>query len=83
MDHVNNAVYLDWLEDAVASAAGATGAAELAVIPRRYRLEYAIAADAGAALTDAAWRTEAGWAYRIATGDGSDAFRAILTAGGA
>ena len=83
MDHVNNAVYLDWFEEAILAAGGADAGAALEAIPRRYRLEYAAAADAGASLTDAVWREGAGWAYRVRSVDGSDAFRAILTAGGA
>jgi acyl-ACP thioesterase len=79
MDHVNNAVYLDWLEEAILAAA--PDAPEVSAIPRRYRLEYAVAADAGASLSDVAWREGSGWAYRLQTADGTDAFRAILTAG--
>lgn len=83
MDHVNNAVYLDWFEEAIVGASGSEAAAALSAIPRRYRLEYAAAADAGAALSDAVWRDGADWAYRVRAADGTDAFRAILTAGGA
>ena len=45
MDHVNNAVYADWLDEAVIAAGdpAATGA-----IPRAMRLEYALAAEPGA-----------------------------------
>ena len=67
----------------VRDAGGADAGAALEAIPRRYRLEYAAAADAGASLTDAVWPDGAGWAYRVRSVDGSDAFRAILTAGGA
>jgi acyl-CoA thioesterase FadM len=87
MDHVNNAVYLDWLEGAVvaASSAGA-GPADLAALPRRYRLEYAAAADAGMQLSDAAWREPDGtWSYRLSAVDGPELFRAAvnLTGGSA
>jgi hypothetical protein len=89
MDHVNNAVYVDWLEEAIAAAAGqaaegaaADGAAALGAIPRRYRLEYAMAADAGASLRDATWRIDGGWAYRVATTDGTELFRAVLEPSG-
>ncbi len=80
MNHVNNAVYLDWLEEAIAAVE--PDAPELAAIPRRYRLEYALAADAGAILSDEVWRADPGWAYRVVTSDGTDAFRATLTAEG-
>lgn len=82
MDHVNNAVYVDWLEESVL-AAGAAGAADLGGfasigrIPRRYRLEYAAAAPADVELETETWRDGAGWAHRI-TADGSDVLRARL-----
>jgi hypothetical protein len=80
MDHVNNAVYLDWLEGAVLAAGpDGTGAADVSAMPRRYRLEYAAAADAGMALRVAAWRDPDGtWSYRLATVDGQELFRATL-----
>jgi len=85
MDHANNAVYLDWLEEAILAAGG--DPAELTALPRRYRLEYAAAADAGAVLDDAAWRTDdsadgAMWSYRLTGSGGTDLFRATLTTGG-
>ena len=52
MAHVNNAVYADWLEEAVI-AAGDPEATR--AVPRLARLEYAAAADAGAALAADAW----------------------------
>ena len=82
MDHANNAVYLDWLEEAILAAGG--DRADLAATPRRYRLEYAAAADAGAILDDAAWPADDGetWSYRLSGSSGSDLFRATLTTGG-
>lgn len=82
MDHANNAVYLDWLEEAILAAGG--DREELATTPRRYRLEYAAAADAGAVLDDAAWRADDGvaWSYRLSGIGGADLFRATLTIGG-
>jgi acyl-ACP thioesterase len=83
MDHVNNAVYLDWFEEAVL-AAGGGDSGEVAAVPRRYRLEYAAAADPGAELEDAAWRDDAGaWSYRVTGIGGPDLFRATLSVGGA
>lgn len=81
LDHVNNAVYLDWFEEAVAAAGG--DRAELGTIPRRYRLEYAAAADGGTIVADAAWRHEGGWAYRARIPGGADVFRASMFPGGA
>jgi acyl-CoA thioester hydrolase len=78
MDHVNNAVYLDWLEDAVIAAEnGGTGAAFTARVPRRYRLEYAAAAAPGVELETETWRDGEGWAHRT-TAAGADVLRARL-----
>jgi len=77
MGHVNNAVYLDWLEEAILRSAPGVANATLAATPRRYRLEYAAAADPGAPLEDAAWQdAELGWCYRLSGPDGRDLFRA-------
>jgi len=70
MDHVNNAVYLDWLEEAVAAAEPARPGSGSIVdaIPRRYLLEYAAAAAAEAELETETWPDEAGWAFRVRAG---------------
>jgi acyl-ACP thioesterase len=81
MDHVNNAVYLDWLEEAVLAAAPDRAAAGLDVVPRRYRLEYAAAADGGMRVADAAWPDDGAagaWSYRLSAIDGPELFRAAL-----
>jgi acyl-CoA thioesterase FadM len=76
MGHANNAVYLDWLEETIAAAGGAD---DLAAFPRRLRLEYALAAEAGASLSAAAWRADAGWSVRLtAPATDVDLFRARL-----
>ena len=85
MDHVNNAVYLDWLEESIVGAA-APAAARTATtdVPRRYRMEFTLAVEAGAELEDAVWPDETGWAYRLGgAGEGADRFRARITAGAA
>jgi acyl-ACP thioesterase len=77
MGHVNNAVYLDWLEESVALSPA--GAASVAAVPRRYRLEFALAAEAGTHLDAAAWPEDDGWSYRVTHGiSGADVFRARL-----
>jgi acyl-CoA thioester hydrolase len=84
MDHVNNAVYLDWLEGAIGgSDGGGSGEPRRSGEPRSYRMEYVLAASAGASVESAAWLTDAGWCYRL-TGPGGvpDLFRATLTVGG-
>ncbi len=63
MDHVNNAVYADWLDEQVIAAGGL---AEVRAIPRRARLEYARAAEAGATVEAFTWRDDGGWSCRIA-----------------
>ena len=88
MAHANNAIYLDWLEESVADAAqaGPPGSLPeepaLTALPRRYRMEFALAIDAGAELDGAAWRDGPGWCYRLAgAGDGVDRFRARIDTG--
>jgi acyl-ACP thioesterase len=79
MAHANNAVYLDWMEEAMAAAGGAEA---VAVTPRRYRLEYALAAAGGDELESAAWLSDPGWSYRLTEpAGGSDIFRATLHPG--
>ena len=76
MGHVNHAVYLDWFEEALVSAAEADEAER---IPRRYRLEYIASAAPGQALEAAVWPLELGWGYRLSTvDDGSELFRGRL-----
>lgn len=78
MAHVNNAVYLDWLDEAIGTLDDA-GAGAIAAVPRTYRLEYLLPVARGVAHVAAAWPTEdGGWAYRLARGDGPDALRGTL-----
>jgi len=78
MAHVNNAVYADWLEEAVI-AAGDTLATRS--VPRLARLEYAAAADAGATVAAHVWRAADGWSYRLRDSAGQDLLRARLEGG--
>ena len=75
MDHVNNAVYADWLEEQVIAAGGF---AAVRAIPRVARLEYARAAEAGATVVADTWPDDDGWACRIADVSGTDLLRARL-----
>jgi acyl-ACP thioesterase len=76
MAHANNAVYLDWIEEAIAAAGGGSA---IAAAPRRYRLEYALAAEPDARLDAAAWTADSGWNVRLAHAEtGADLFRARL-----
>ena len=78
MGHVNNAVYLDWIEEAVLEAgdpAAATG------IPRRVAIEYAASAEPGDLLEAVAWRADGGWWVRLTRpADGANVLRARLGA---
>jgi acyl-ACP thioesterase len=75
MDHVNNAVYADWLDEVIAVAGGA---AAVRAIPRLARLEYARAAEPGATLVAAAWPDYRGWSCRVTDAQGADLLRARL-----
>jgi acyl-CoA thioesterase FadM len=75
MDHVNNAVYADWLDEQVIAAGGVT---DVRAIPRVMRLEYARAAEAGATVVATVWRDEAVWSCRISDTGGNDLLRARL-----
>jgi acyl-ACP thioesterase len=75
LDHVNNAVYADWLDEAI------LGAGDLHLpraIPRSVRLEYAAAAGPLEPLEAVAWPSAGGWSYRLRGGAGTDILRARL-----
>jgi acyl-ACP thioesterase len=74
MDHVNNAVYADWVDEQIIRAGGIDAVRS---IPRTVRLEYARAVDAGATVVADAWRDATGWSCRISEG-GVDSLRARL-----
>jgi acyl-CoA thioesterase FadM len=83
MGHVNNAAYLDYLEETVLAAGdgGATGG-----VPRRVRLEYVQPAAPGALLAAAAWphgdEAGTGWAWRLTeSDDGPDLARGRILGG--
>ena len=77
MDHVNNAVYADWLDEQVLAAGDGLA---VRAIPRVVRLEYARAAEPAATIVADAWRDDRGWACRIADTAGRDLLRARLDA---
>ena len=82
MAHVNNAVYLDWLEEAVVAAAAPDAATGIDALPRRYRLEYALGRrrrhePRGRRLA----RRGRHWCYRLTAVGGPDVFRATLDPG--
>jgi acyl-ACP thioesterase len=75
MDHVNNAVYADWLDEAVVVAGGR---AATRAVPRLVRLEYARAAEPDASLIAEAWPDGASWSCRITDDVGDDLLRARI-----
>jgi acyl-ACP thioesterase len=79
MDHVNNAVYVDWLEEAIASIGD--DRASTRRIPRRVRLEYAGAAEPDAGLVGRLWHTAEGWLYHLGTASGAAIARGAYTRG--
>jgi acyl-ACP thioesterase len=78
MDHVNNAVYADWLDEAVIDSGDA---ASTRALPRLVRLEYAAPADPDARISTAAWRTGGGWSFRVRDEADRDLLRAKLEPG--
>jgi acyl-ACP thioesterase len=76
MDHVNNGVYLDRLEDAIAGVPG--GGEALDRVPRGVRLEYVAPAGAGDVLESAAWPHAGGWACVLTTASGAETLRGWL-----
>ena len=77
MDHVNNAVYADWVDEAVLREGGE---ADVRAIPRTMRLEYARAVEAGSKVGVEAWRDETGWSARILDASGTECLRSRLAA---
>jgi acyl-ACP thioesterase len=72
LDHVNNAVYVDWLEEALDAAGwqAATGA-----LPRTYRLEYLAPAARGDRVTIALSGDASAWRAVIRRADGIELVR--------
>jgi len=75
LGHVNNAVYADWLDEAVL---GIDGAEAVRRVPRLVRLEYARAAEPMAPIVAETWRDGEAWACRIAQPDRIELLRARL-----
>lgn len=73
MAHVNNATYVDYLEEALRDA-GERAAVERA--PRQYRLEYLRSAELGDELMATTWPDEGGRAFRLDDSLGNDVLRA-------
>ena len=78
LDHVNNSVYIDYFEEALETAGQG---ALLTATPRRYEIDFVAAAERGNTLIDRTWQTADGWAYRLSRDDGTEVFRAQISAG--
>ncbi|HYM84759.1 MAG TPA: acyl-ACP thioesterase domain-containing protein [Candidatus Dormibacteraeota bacterium] len=76
MAHANNAVYLDWLDEALAPMAPAL----LERIPRRYRLEYLLPARPGIPVEVATWLTAPQAAACLLTDADGELLRATVDA---
>jgi acyl-CoA thioesterase FadM len=73
LDHVNNAVYLDWLEEALDAAGWRRGTEAL---PRSYRLEYLASAARNDRVEVALHGGVDAWTATIRRADGADFVRA-------
>lgn len=91
MGHVNNAAYLDYLDEALL-AEGEAARSLTTAVPRRFRIEYVQPAAPGAVLTSALWplagapgepsaatRGVAGYAWRLDDPEGAELARALIT----
>jgi len=77
MAHVNNAGYLDYLDEQYLTVFDAPMDAPLP-LPRRYRAEFVGSAVPGATLVGRSWQAETAWCYRLADDEGRAMFRALL-----
>ena len=84
MGHVNNAAYVDYLEESLLAAGGAAASLR-AAIPRRLRLEYLAPATPGAELRASLWpdpsAVDGRWAWRLADAAGRGLAHATVDAG--
>jgi acyl-ACP thioesterase len=74
MDHVNNAAYVDYIEEVLLAIPRADRIPR--AVPRRYLLDYALPASLGDRLELVAWPGGEGWNVHLATHDGRQVARA-------
>ena len=74
MGHVNNAVYLDWIEEILGSAD-----CDVSAVPRRYRIEYLASAESGDRVVGLGRRVGETWHLSLAREAGSELVRAAVT----
>jgi acyl-CoA thioesterase FadM len=75
MGHMNNAAYLDELDESLDAARLGTWTTR---VPRRYRLEYAAAATEGQQLVAATWPSGDAACHRLRAADGAEVLRASV-----
>lgn len=75
MAHVNNAAYLDYLDEHFLAVSLPRATLDA---PRRYRAEFIASAEPGAALVGHGWQAETAWFYRLDDGGGREMLRARL-----
>jgi len=75
MAHVNNAAYIDFLDEHYLSGPRQGSALD---VPRRYRAEFIASAEPGAKLLGRLWAQDSGWLYRLEDDSGKEMLRARL-----
>ena len=78
MGHVNNAAYLDYLDD---QFLGSPGTPDAMPLPRRYRAEFVASAEPRAIVTGVGWPDGPAWRYLLTDAGGRDLLRARLETG--
>lgn len=78
LDHVNNAVYVDWLDEAVEAAGWRPAARDT---PETWRLEYLASAGRGDEVVVDLHGGASSWQARIRRSDGAELLRASATRG--
>ncbi len=73
--HVNNAVYLDYLDSQLLTANPGLDGLQ---VPRRYTAEFILSAEPGATLVGRGWSDGPAWCYRLADRAGRELLRARL-----
>jgi acyl-CoA thioesterase FadM len=77
MAHVNNSVYLDYMEETLEAA---DQEEILGAVPRTYEIDFVASAERNDELIGRTWPEDAGWAYRLSRSDGVEVFRGRVIA---
>ena len=64
LGHVNNAVYVDYMDEHLAATGQGAGARH---VPRRYQGEFLAAAEPALAMTGEGWPADGSWHYRLSS----------------